>query len=848
MRASKSSVQPIKRKRCKNWTQDLTRNRFGMQFFIDASSEIVLEKGYIQIAAQNKIDQTVSAVRSWLSNQSSTWMLVLDDVCSCDIGRYLPATPEGCLVIMTSADDTLRHHATAGVLKIKPMSMTEAVQLFQKTMEKDLVGTEEQSEASKFLDELGNFPLAIDLAGCYIKNYCLSIAEYRGLLKDELELSLKPDIHKSITGYDKSLFGVRNLTFKKITKAEANHTVSLLKFFSLLHAQQIPTNIVLLAWKGLSEKGPLVKGENLEVIEGVKNETMAKLRLCAAVDELACYSIVDLIDDERHDTRYISIPSLFHTWIREMMSEAERQICWRQAISAVAAALETEQATPKDRHEMLPYVDHLLNLYRANLFEIFGEPQKSYYILFKFSDTYSEVGFSRRAKVLRELLCEKVQKFLPEDIVRYAQAAQQLARSYSDLGEYKQALKVRKEIISRLEIEMHGYSLLFLSCWIDLSDSLEENNELEDALEERKQILKQYGGLRRDQNYRAELDRVSRKLAVSERDLGDTNKSLSDMRECVRLQKEYLQEHDHELLVSITELARCYESCGESLAALELFAEVLRKREDGCHTNQDILAAKEDVAAMHTHRHAFNEALRLREEILGCWEELQEELGDEHPNFLKARSNLARSLADCKQYDRSLAEHQEVFQSRRRQLGCNNPATIDSKYYMALTARKSGKTEQALDLFVEVVNEWDNRKTGRPSDHHREKSFAKNELANTYRDLKDLEQALSLRKSWLKEQLQLDPDQRKESTLLTMKELVVDYARIRKNETAIAEGKQALRLWRNIWDLGIGCSLTPTWSSHVVTAAKRLKFLWMRSQKPHLMPSTYLNLHSESNR
>ena len=116
-------------------------------------------------------------------------------------------------------------------------------------------------------------------------------------------------------------------------------------------------------------------------------------------------------------------------------------------------------------------------------------------------------------------------------------------------------------------------------------------------------------------------------------------------------------EDDHEYLKSMTALAKSHEAHGTLGQSLEVFSKVLKMREQHHHKIRDILVAKEDVASILSRLNYTKEALIIRERIVRDWESERSELGNEHLDFVKARFNLGNSLADTKQYGRSLDEY-----------------------------------------------------------------------------------------------------------------------------------------------------------------------------------------------
>ena len=772
---------------------------FDKSFWIDASNEINLKEEYLKIPPKAQVERDISAVKAWLSEDSRTWMLVLDDVdpLLLEINKFFPSTPKGCLIVMTSTNRNLAQYAGAGVQELEQMTMAEALELFKgiTSSQSEPFRSSDEAEVNRLIQDLGGFALAVDVAGSYIISSGQTISEYRELLQDEWESGFTLNDEVAWTGYNKSILNAWSISYNAITKAKdsSDYAVSLLNFWSFLHSQRIPIKIIAEAWRNVRIKdNEFARGKALEVLE---KEPVSRVNACVqkTIHDLQKYSFIGIGSQSNQHNHDISMPSLLHRWLREKMSNKEKWICWCKAMLTMAIALNDEHATPDYRRELSPHIDHLLSLNRDKLFEMPYGPKVCYDIASKFADNFSEIGFPRKAKELQQIIRAAAKESISSDPLPYVDASRQMARSLNDLGEHYEAMGVQKELLALLKPYWPRYSLPLLRCWIDLSASLQETQRSSEALEECRKIVKQYQELQEIEVYRVELDTVSRMLATSIRESGQIKEAMKVLHGCIERQVKYANECDHELLLSMNELAICYEHYGEPRTAMTLYFDVLERRKKGHHQTHDILAAKAGVAAIYTEQKLYKEALQTREEIVDGWKTLQDEHGHEHPNYLIARSHRAKSLSDNGRHDEGLEEFHKILQIRRRRMGENHPATLETKKYIALLLRRCERSGEALELLQEVVREWEQRDM---EESFREVSFAKNQLANAYREVEDFPKALSLRETLLAQQRLLDPDQRQEGTLFAMREVVEDHMMNGDNEIAIAKGEEALEAQR----------------------------------------------------
>lgn len=820
-----------------------------MLLWVDASTQTSMDNDLLKLARAWQKKEDSLEVISWLSTTSSTWVLVLDNISNASapkVNNYLPATPKDCLIIMTSLSNSLQNLATAGTLEIAQMTQDEAIDLLFTAAGKKLEDCSEsvRIEATSLVEkDLGRVALAIDLAGSYIKKQGLSIAEYQRYFRDDTgrleQLSSAPK--QTITGYTKSLLNAWTISFEAVLNAEqdARYAAGLLHFFSLLHSNQIPTQILLESWNTVRQRGSKHRlAHNIPLVEEAVAEIVIKQYIRASVNLLADYSLVTVARDSSQWPRYVSMQPMVHTlvydWAREKLSNQDGLDYRYRAISTMALALEPRGPGHGGyRCEIVSHIEHLISSHKGSFFAMPFEPLTCFEYVFTFADVYSEAGFPRKAIILLESLCSKTLGHLPHDIPRYAQALRQLARNYVDLGEPEKALKYRREAFEKLKSLVSRESLLLLSCRGELSDSLQDMGSHNEAFNIRRDLYDTLQDFWRHEEYLPEIGRASRRLANSYKTRGDNEKASEILHKAIDAQKkgEHNRHDDQEYLISLSELAQAYEVKGDLREAIRLYEEVLTTRTDGNHNVHDVLAAKEDVANIYSTLHQFQRALSLRQEIVQTWKELHDEMGDYHPNFLSAMSNLGKSLADNKNYEGSLAQHEKVLKIRQQRLGEDHLFTLRSKQEKAYTLRRSDEPAKASVIFQEVSSCCEKILTQRHNDepkdtfansqktvgscrsilrlstadtgeswdvdydeYHRIAAQARNEMATTLRDQGQLDKAILAREGLLENQKNLDPDFCSESTLWIMYELIRDYVENKQDKDAKRMGERALNL------------------------------------------------------
>lgn len=144
-------------------------------FWIDCSNESTAEKGFASLGENVGKGASLEAGMHWLSNLSTSWLLVLDnaDDPEMDLSRFFPAGGNGHILV-TTRNPGAKIHNTVGYLKFEGMDPDDAITLLLK-----LAYPENEPEfprapqnrrmAEGIASELGYLALALTHAGATIR-------------------------------------------------------------------------------------------------------------------------------------------------------------------------------------------------------------------------------------------------------------------------------------------------------------------------------------------------------------------------------------------------------------------------------------------------------------------------------------------------------------------------------------------------------------------------------------------------------------------------------------------------------------------------------------------------------
>ncbi|MFE3110636.1 tetratricopeptide repeat protein, partial [Kitasatospora indigofera] len=114
-------------------------------------------------------------------------------------------------------------------------------------------------------------------------------------------------------------------------------------------------------------------------------------------------------------------------------------------------------------------------------------------------------------------------------------------------------------------------------------------------------------------------------------------------------------------------------------------------------------------------------------------------LGDDHPQTLTARGNLASSYRQAGRTDEAIAFGERVLADRQRLLGDDHPQTLTARGNLASSYRQAGRTDEAMVIGERVLADCE-RLLG---DDHPDTLTARSNLASSYRQAGRTDEAIA---------------------------------------------------------------------------------------------------------
>jgi len=304
--------------------------------WVKADSRDVLSSDVVNIAhllelidkEEQDLHRISNTVISWL-NTHANWLLIMDNVDDLTVVRDLLASAGKGHILLTTRSQTPSRIARG--ISIEKMTREESMLfLFRQT---NIIASEAPLEsapakdcipAKEIVEIMDGHPLALDLAGAYIKETGCSLSDYLSFYKKRQFERRQADLTKGRTvstfDYTETIATTWSLSVQKVIRANPA-AAELLKIFAFLHPDVIPEEIIT---EGASHLGSALKPVAAD-----------QEKLKVAIGELLKYSLVSC----NRDTKTLTISRLVQMVLKCEMSEATQRRWAVRTVQAVNAVL-----------------------------------------------------------------------------------------------------------------------------------------------------------------------------------------------------------------------------------------------------------------------------------------------------------------------------------------------------------------------------------------------------------------------------------------------------------------------------------------------------------------------------
>ena len=151
----------------------------------------------------------------------------------------------------------------------------------------------------------------------------------------------------------------------------------------------------------------------------------------------------------------------------------------------------------------------------------------------------------------------------------------------------------------------------------------------------------------------------------------------------------------------------------------------------------DTLSSRNNLAGAYQAAGDLGRAIPLFEQVLA---DRQRVLGQDHPDTLTSRNNLAYAYQDAGDLGRAIPLYEQALADRQRVLGQDHPDTLTSRDNLAYAYQAAGDLGRAIPLYEQVLADFV-RVLGQD---HPDTLISRNNLAYAYQAAGDLGRAIPL--------------------------------------------------------------------------------------------------------
>jgi tetratricopeptide (TPR) repeat protein len=550
-------------------------------------------KGVIWLTADQEISSQLihtATKADWISSHSerelilntaikriktySDCLIIFDNVDDLEqIKDYLPNVDASPHLLITSRTD----QPGFTPIQLELLSGDESLVLLFKEANREQTEAELES-AQKIVEELDHLPLAIEIAGAYLKHLStMSMARYVQLLESNLKLAMSGKYFAGFTKHEKDLYLTLNITDSEVSQAP------LLKEILLLLSWSAPASM------GLSLMAELLGVKDVELFEPL--ELGVGLKLLTADDNNERYSVHRLLRQIQRDTLPVSERSDWAETVCERMigwfkdrkdefndlaefeAEQDHLESWAELaeenIWAQCSGLIWLQAYPAWHWGKYQDSDHLLQ--RAMTIQDDSQYHSNVLTASDITSDLSTIS-SMKGQYNNALEYEKTAlalriKQLGENHSDVASSLGSIGNSYSNLAQCQKALEFKQKALA-IQLEFHGekHAAIAIS-YYNMGTSYNELSQHQKALEFQQKALdiqlkllgEKHPGVAKGYN----------NISTSYNHLSEHQKALEFQQKALEIQLKLLGEKHPDVAASFCNVGYTYGKLNQHQKALE---------------------------------------------------------------------------------------------------------------------------------------------------------------------------------------------------------------------------------------------------------------------------------------
>ena len=305
---------------------------------------------------------------------------------------------------------------------------------------------------------------------------------------------------------------------------------------------------------------------------------------------------------------------------------------------------------------------------------------------------------TRRKFLVRELR-NAVAKFGRYD-VRCANITAALGDLYDENHEYKQSLRLHKDVVSVYSINLGDDSKKTLDAKLRLAQVEENSGNIDSATNRFFNVMNMIKALKGAKDLEAIdiLVRIAGCLQKKEK----FELSIKVLKRALKAYRQVLGDTHPTVSITVDSIASLYITIGDYVKASAILEEVAKlKAATMGLTSKEVAASLSELATSYECAEQYSKAMKNLKKAYKIYADLVGESGEMSILMLERIALIYQATG---QYKKAAIAYLGVLRGRKRALGDSHPTVADSYYHLGVSLRESNQEDKAFKCMKQALN------------------------------------------------------------------------------------------------------------------------------------------------
>ncbi|MGK3743617.1 MAG: tetratricopeptide (TPR) repeat protein, partial [Bacillariaceae sp.] len=305
---------------------------------------------------------------------------------------------------------------------------------------------------------------------------------------------------------------------------------------------------------------------------------------------------------------------------------------------------------------------------------------------------------TRRKFIVRELR-NAVAKFGRYD-VRCANITAALGDLYDENHEYKQSLRLHKDVVSVYSINLGDDNKKTLEAKLRLAQVQENSGDIDSATNTFFNVMNMIKALKGAKDLEA-IDILVR-IASCLRKKEKYELSIKVLKRALKAYRQVLGDTHPTVSITVDSIASLYITIGDYVKASAILEEVVKlKAATMGLTSKEVAASLSELATSYECAEQYSKAMKNLKKAYKIYADLVGESGEKSILMLERIALIYQATG---QYKKAAIAYLGVLRGRKRALGDSHPTVADTYYHLGVSLRESNQEDKAFKCMKQALN------------------------------------------------------------------------------------------------------------------------------------------------